>query len=134
MDHFIDIKPSVPTQVIMTDASLDALGVELDGETASFDVSYHGTRDDISFKELLALKYGMEFFQERLHDVILWQVDNEPARWAIINEGSSQSRVLNALSLDILTFCQRIGVQILTQRIESEQNIVADALSRGKTI
>ena len=61
-------------------------------------------------------------------------MDNESARWAIINEGSSQSIVLNDLSLDILSFCQRIGVQIYTQRIESEQNIVADALSRGKTI
>ena len=30
MDHCVDIKPPVPTQVITTDASLDALGVELD--------------------------------------------------------------------------------------------------------
>ena len=56
MDHFVYIKPPVPTQVITTDASLDALGVELDGETTSFDVSHLGSRDDISYKELLALK------------------------------------------------------------------------------
>jgi len=134
MDHFVDIKTPVPTQVITTDASLDALGVELDGETKSFDVSYLDSRDDISYKELLALKQGLQFFKHKLHDVILWQVDNESARCAINNQGSSGSKAMNDLSLDILTFCQRIGVQILTQRIESEQNIVADALSRGKRV
>ena len=54
----VDIKPPVPTQVITTDACLDALGVELDGETVSCDVSNLGSRDDISYKELLALYKG----------------------------------------------------------------------------
>ena len=61
-------------------------------------------------------------------------MDNESARYAILNEGSSGSRALNILALDILKFCQRFGIRILTQRIESEQNIVAAALSRSKTI
>ena len=48
LDLFVDIKTPVPTQVITTDASLDALGIELDGETVSFDVSDLGSRDDIT--------------------------------------------------------------------------------------
>ena len=103
--------------------------MELEGETKSFDVSYLNTRDGIGFKELLALKCGLKFFQKRLHRTVLWQVDNEATRWAIINQGSAKSVVLNELSLEILFFCQSIGVQVVTQRIELAQNIVADALS-----
>ena len=60
----VNIKPLVPTQVITTEASLDTLGVELDGETTSFDVSYLDSRVDISYKELLALKLSLIHISE----------------------------------------------------------------------
>ena len=75
-------------------------------------MSYLDSRVDISYKELLALKKGLRFFEGKLHDVIQWRVDNESARLAILNEGSSGSQSLKLLALDILKFCQHLGIQI----------------------
>ena len=133
-DWFRQIKEPVATQVITTDAVPGVLGVELEGETAAAEVPSQYKEESINVHELLALHFGLHKFKDRLHRIILWQVDNEAARWSILNQGSSKSKVLNDLSLEILDFCQEIDVQVIPRRIESEANLVADSVSRGKRI
>ena len=131
-DWFRQIKEPVATQVITTDTVPGVLGVELEGETAAAEVPSQYKEESINVHELLALHFGLHKFKDRLHRIILWQVDNEAARWSILNQGSSKSKVLNDLSLEILDFCQEIDVQVIPRRIESEANLVADSVSRGK--
>ena len=85
--------------------------------------------------ELKALDVALRRLEKKISPgVLCWRVDNNSALAAIVNEGSTRSWELSCLAVDILKKAESMGIYIAPVRDSSEENILADAASRFKTV
>ena len=94
MEWSCPIKPHTCSQVITIDADPFRLGVYFLGQETSALVPLKFRAEDIHVKELIALYFALKFYESQLDNFLVWQVVNENARYAIINQGSQGSWIL----------------------------------------
>ena len=119
-------------QTLDTDASDVGIGIYFKGELIS-----ESTLGDthICTTELKALDVALRRLEKKISPgVLCWRVDNNSALAAIVNEGSTRSWELSCLAVDILKKAESMGIYIAPVRVSSEENILADAASRFKTV
>jgi hypothetical protein len=126
---WLPLKTPAPTITATTDASSRGWGVTLGNEEIS-GVFPSDMQCPIATKEFLAILYGLEKFQDKLHgQVVRLMVDNQ-AVLHIIRKGASISADLMGILRQVQDLCRRQNITLLPEYIQSRMNIRADALSR----
>jgi len=127
----LTIVPHPPSVVLTTDASDFGWGAhvpQVQPARGFFDASQR--LKHITFKELLAVKLALGCFPEQLrHRTVHLRTDNQVVM-SVVAKGASRSRDLMPLCRDIQAICRVLDVSWLVSYIPSEDNILADALSR----
>ena len=121
------------TRVIFSDASERGFGgfliTKRGQELAKGDFSGSEKGTSSTHRELLAVKYVMESFGEKLAgQTILWYTDNQNVP-IILRKGSSKLD-LNFLALEIFGYSLKLGLEICPLWIPREENQLADELSK----
>ena len=128
----LPISWSEATQYLETDASDNNLGWYFDGVLFSDKAD---NEEHINVKELRALDRALDRIGDQLRPGSLqWNVDNNTALWAIVNQGSNKNWIINGLAVDIWHKALDRGVHIVPRRLTSEGNYLADGASRNVQI
>ena len=123
------------TVSVDTDATETGYGWLWNHEIFSDKIPEQWLGNHINFLELWAFREFLYTAGAGLNATVLcWRVDNNTALAAIKNEGSNKSWQLTCLAKDVLEEAFRRSVFIQPIRVTSEQNLYADAGSRGKKV
>ena len=118
-------------QTMDTDASDYGVGMYFQGRLLSESVP----EGHINVTELWALGRALQKLRNELKPgPLTWRVDNDAARCAIRNEGSTKSWQLSCLAVETLLTAERMGIVIVPVRVSSEENNLADAASRFRRV
>lgn len=127
----LPIVPHPPSVVLTTDASDFGWGAfvpRVEPARGFFDASQRSKH--ITFKELLAVKLALGCFPEQLRQRrVHLRTDNQVVM-SVVAKGASRSRDLMPLCRDIQALCRSLDVSWLVSYIPTQENVVADALSR----
>ena len=88
----------------------------------------------IHIKEMLAMRYALAQFQDLIHDCFLdIHVDNTVVETAALS-GKSINAELRDFARFLLRFQLKTNTVVRVHRVATEDNIVADAISRNKSL
>ena len=122
------------TTTVTTDASDTGLGIYFNGTLISEEFEERDRSLHINVKELWALWRFLVLYPDVKDTAVTWRVDNNSALAAIKNQGSTKSWALCQMSVNILEKAQARNLQIEPVRVSSEENVIADAGSRGRKV
>ena len=90
----------------------------------------------INVLEMEAVLYALQAFLSHVrHKVIRLMCDNSTVVAYIRREGGTRSFQLTRLTIRLLRYCDRHGIQLLPVHLPGSRNVTADALSRvGQTL
>ena len=85
---------------------------------------------DMTLLEAWALLTALKLWKHKLAGTAVWAVvDNESLRWAI-TKGRSKSPRVNSIIRAIMMLCLRYDIQLFPDRVQTDDNVLADELSR----
>lgn len=133
VDSFSRIPNYDFSHVIFTDASLFGYGAACGVMTYKGEWSEREKLFHINILELLAIEKALHhFIVSETNIQILLRVDNKAAIAYINKYGGCRSAPLHDIAKRIWQWCEKRGIIIHASYIKSEENIVADGLSRGE--
>lgn len=117
--------------IISSDASSEGWGASTKNQTIHGIWSNREKRFHINYLELLAVQRALNGLAQGCHNVsILLKIDNKTAISYINHMGGIKKPYLNFLSQKIWDWAEARGVSLYASYIKSEENVIADALSR----
>jgi ribonuclease HI len=122
--------PESTAVTVNTDASAFAwAGVLTDGTVARGSLSQGERATSSAQRELLAVHYTLQSFEERLKGRRVHILTDSANGQAIMEHGSGKAH-LQRLALSIFWWCQKQGVRLSVSWVPREQNTVADCFSK----
>ncbi len=130
-DIYNPIMKGSPEISISSDASGRQWGCFCDGESALNYFSQSEQEFSINVKELLAVKYALRCFQDKLHHKhILVLCDNTAAISYVKDMGGTKHGLMNQIAIDIWNWAIEHSVWISVTHIAGIDNTLADTASR----
>jgi hypothetical protein len=123
------MKPD-PTVELFTDASNLGWDGHTDGKKTRGFWSEKEAELHINAKELLASFLSLKAFKERLQNRSVMLVSDSSTVVPVVNGTGSRAVNLNEMMKEIWTWCKIHNVTLQARRISSEENYIADRLSR----
>ena len=133
-DHIWHLAPEDCDLTVTTDSSDFGWGIYVAG------LLYKGTWDDatarlhINVKEFMTLMIFLQVYLPQLSPQprsLLWYSDNTSALAYTRKEGGLKSLSLLKVARDVLHLCNQRRIRITSAFVPTEENILADAASRG---
>lgn len=126
-----------PSLSLCTDASMRAWGAHLlpqflmcSGQWTPQEQSLH-----INELEMLAVLNAVKVWVETLRNqAVMVLSDNTTVVSYIRNQGGTHSRLLCAMTVDLLQFCHAASIQLRVRHIPGHLNVLADSLSRNQSV
>ena len=126
---FVDNRP---TTIITTDASNSGWGASWETRSAAGLWSPLERSLHINILELLAVRRAIETWSRHLRGTRISILSDNSTTVAYLNrQGGTRSLRLCQETWDLLLFCQSLDISLRASHLAGEQNVLADALSRG---
>ena len=132
----ISLSAVLPDLMFWSDASDQGWGAHLGSEVASGRWSSQERSQSINWRELRAVRLGLEAFRHLLvsGSALAVFVDNSTAVAYLRKQGGSRSESLNEEAQGILRWAEEMELSLLPQFILGRHNVLADSLSRGNSV
>ena len=125
------IVPLEPEVRILTDASEQGWGANMDWQTASGMWSAEEARRHINFLELQAVQLAIRRWLRELQGrVVQVELDNSTAVAYLKHQGGARSISLTRLATSIFLLCHHYQIVLVARHIPGARNVLADSLSR----
>ena len=120
---------------LWTDASVHGWGAHMDSLQVSGRWAKHHLDCHINWLEMKAVQLALEHFKQHVRNQsVLLRCDNSTVVSYINKQGGTKSFNLCLLTWELLQWCQENSIVLKAAHIPGKRNILADDLSRGKTV
>lgn len=131
----VPLRPHQVSDYLVTDASQLGWGAHLGGLQISGGWSLEESSLHINVLELLAVQKALSHFRRSLSGpLVLVRCDNFTVVQYLNREGGTRSPTMCRYVWDLLKWCEAQGLRLRAQHVPGQDNILADALSRGKKL